>query len=43
MAKFLKTPLFSRFLAEVFAGDQKCFSVRGCRQHHISPETRARV
>ena len=43
MAKFLKTPLFSRFLAEVFGGDQKCFSVRGCRQHHISPETRARV
>lgn len=42
MAKFLKT-LFSRFLAEAFAGDQKCFSARGCRQHHISPESRVRV
>ena len=43
MAKFLKTPLLMRFLAEVFAGDRKCFSDRGCRSFHISPETRARV
>ena len=43
MAKFLKTPQLMNFLAEEFAGDQKCFSVRGCRLHHISPETRARV
>ena len=43
MAKFVKTPQLMHFLAEVFAGDQKRFSVRGCRSFHISPETRAKV
>jgi hypothetical protein len=31
------------FLSEVFDGDQKRFSTRGCRRHHISPETRQKV
>lgn len=43
MANFLKTPQLMHFLEEVFAGDQKSFSDRGCRSFHISPETRARV
>ena len=43
MAKFLKTPLLMHFLRDVFAGDQKCFSDRGCRAFHISPETRSKV
>ena len=43
MAKFLKTPLVMSFLAEAFGGDRKCFSDRGCRRFHVSPETRKKV
>lgn len=43
MTNFHKTPLLMHFLAEVFAGDEKRFSDRGCRRFHVSPETRARV
>ena len=43
MTKFFKTPHLMHFLEEVFAGDRKCFSDRGCRSFHISPETRVRV